>query len=67
MTGCGTVTEIQKAHSLGVEFCKIFPGDLIGGPAFVKAVKGSLRRDNYEDVNRWPLGGSFRRQLAGGL
>ncbi|MBE3086457.1 MAG: bifunctional 4-hydroxy-2-oxoglutarate aldolase/2-dehydro-3-deoxy-phosphogluconate aldolase [Bacteroidetes bacterium] len=40
MPGCGTVTEIQKAHSLGVEFCKIFPGDLIGGPAFVKAVKG---------------------------
>lgn len=39
MPGCGTVTEIQKAHSLGVEFCKIFPGGLIGGPAFVKAVK----------------------------
>ena len=40
MPGCGTVTEIQKAHSLGVEFCKLFPGDLVGGPAFVKAVKG---------------------------
>jgi len=43
---------LLQAHSLGVEFCKIFPGDLIGGPAFVKAVKGSLRRDTYEDVNR---------------
>ena len=23
--GCGSDTEIQKAHSLGVEFCKEFP------------------------------------------
>lgn len=38
--GCGTVTEIHKAHSLGVEICKIFPGAQVGGPAFVKAVKG---------------------------
>ena len=38
--GCGTVTEIHNAHSLGVEICKIFPGAQVGGPAFVKAVKG---------------------------
>ncbi|OQA02650.1 MAG: putative KHG/KDPG aldolase [Planctomycetes bacterium ADurb.Bin401] len=38
--GCGTVTEIQKAHTLGVEIVKIFPGDSIGGPDFVKSVKG---------------------------
>ena len=38
--GCGTVSEIHKAHSLGVEICKIFPGEQVGGPAFVKAVKG---------------------------
>lgn len=38
--GCGTATEIQVAHSLGAEFCKIFPGGLVGGPAFVKAMKG---------------------------
>ena len=40
--GCGTATEIQTAHSLGAEFCKIFPGDLVGGPAFVKTIKGPL-------------------------
>ena len=40
--GCGTVTEIHKAHSLGVEICKIFPGAQVGGPAFVKAVKGPM-------------------------
>jgi len=38
--GCGSVTEIQKAHRLGVEICKIFPAAEVGGPNFVKAVKG---------------------------
>jgi 2-dehydro-3-deoxyphosphogluconate aldolase/(4S)-4-hydroxy-2-oxoglutarate aldolase len=37
--GCGSATEIQKAHALGVEFCKLFPGTQVGGPAFVKAMK----------------------------
>lgn len=37
--GCGSATEIHKAHKLGVEICKIFPGAQVGGPAFVKAVK----------------------------
>lgn len=38
--GCGTLSEIHKAHELGVEICKIFPGRQVGGPGFVKAVKG---------------------------
>jgi len=38
--GCGSVSEIHKAHCLGVEICKIFPGAQVGGPAFAKAVKG---------------------------
>ena len=38
--GCGTVTEIQKAHVFGVDIVKIFPADTVGGPAFIKAVKG---------------------------
>jgi 2-dehydro-3-deoxyphosphogluconate aldolase / (4S)-4-hydroxy-2-oxoglutarate aldolase len=38
--GCGSATEIHKAHSLGVEFCKVFPGGQVGGPAFVKAILG---------------------------
>jgi len=40
MPGCGSATEIHKAESLGVEVCKVFPGAEVGGPAFVKAVKG---------------------------
>lgn len=42
MPGCGTVTEIHQAHTLGVEFCKLFPGDCLGGPAFIKSVKGPM-------------------------
>jgi len=40
--GCGSVTEIGKAHELGAEVVKIFPGTQVGGPSFVKAVKGPM-------------------------
>jgi 2-dehydro-3-deoxyphosphogluconate aldolase/(4S)-4-hydroxy-2-oxoglutarate aldolase len=36
--GCGTASEISQAEELGVEIAKIFPGSLVGGPAFVKSV-----------------------------
>ena len=38
--GCGTASEISQAEELGCEIVKIFPGDLVGGPAFVKALRG---------------------------
>ncbi len=38
--GCGSVTEIHRAHELGVEIVKVFPGSQVGGPGFVKSVKG---------------------------
>lgn len=38
--GCGSVSEISSAEELGVEIVKIFPGDSVGGPDFVKAVLG---------------------------
>jgi 2-dehydro-3-deoxyphosphogluconate aldolase / (4S)-4-hydroxy-2-oxoglutarate aldolase len=40
--GCGTVTEIGRAHELGAEVIKIFPGSQVGGPGFVTAVKGPM-------------------------
>ena len=40
--GCGTVTEINKAHELGAEVVKIFPGSSVGGAEFVSSVKGPL-------------------------
>lgn len=38
--GCGSLTEISYAEELGAEVVKIFPGAQVGGPSFVKAVKG---------------------------
>ncbi len=38
--GCGTLTEISYAEELGAEVVKIFPGSQVGGPSFVKAIKG---------------------------
>jgi 2-dehydro-3-deoxyphosphogluconate aldolase/(4S)-4-hydroxy-2-oxoglutarate aldolase len=40
--GCGSVTEISRAEELGAEVVKIFPGTQVGGPEFVKAVKGPM-------------------------
>ncbi len=38
--GCGSLTEISYAEELGAEVVKIFPGSQVGGPNFVKAVRG---------------------------
>lgn len=38
--GCGSLSEIGRAEELGAEIVKIFPGSSVGGPEFVKAVKG---------------------------
>jgi 2-dehydro-3-deoxyphosphogluconate aldolase/(4S)-4-hydroxy-2-oxoglutarate aldolase len=40
--GCGTASEISEAEELGVEIVKIFPGGLVGGPAFVRAIHGPM-------------------------
>jgi 2-dehydro-3-deoxyphosphogluconate aldolase/(4S)-4-hydroxy-2-oxoglutarate aldolase len=42
LPGCGTVSEISQAQELGCEIVKIFPGGAIGGPGFIKAVKGPM-------------------------
>jgi 2-dehydro-3-deoxyphosphogluconate aldolase/(4S)-4-hydroxy-2-oxoglutarate aldolase len=38
--GCGSVTEISHAEELGAEIIKIFPAPCVGGPEFIKAVRG---------------------------
>ena len=38
--GCGSASEISQAEELGCEIVKVFPGGEVGGPAFVKAIKG---------------------------
>jgi 2-dehydro-3-deoxyphosphogluconate aldolase / (4S)-4-hydroxy-2-oxoglutarate aldolase len=38
--GCATLTEISQAEELGAELVKIFPGSSVGGPDFVRSIKG---------------------------
>jgi 2-dehydro-3-deoxyphosphogluconate aldolase/(4S)-4-hydroxy-2-oxoglutarate aldolase len=38
--GTGTVTEMVRADRLGAAVVKVFPADALGGPAFLKAVRG---------------------------
>jgi 2-dehydro-3-deoxyphosphogluconate aldolase/(4S)-4-hydroxy-2-oxoglutarate aldolase len=40
--GCATTTEIGLAQELGAEIVKIFPGANMGGPSFVKNLKGPM-------------------------
>jgi 2-dehydro-3-deoxyphosphogluconate aldolase / (4S)-4-hydroxy-2-oxoglutarate aldolase len=38
--GCGSASEISQAEELGCEILKIFPGKEVGGPGFVKSLRG---------------------------
>lgn len=40
--GCGSATEIVHAEEFGVEIVKVFPGDSVGGPKFVKSILGPM-------------------------
>lgn len=40
--GCGSASEISFAQELGCEIVKVFPGESVGGPAFVKNVLGPM-------------------------
>jgi 2-dehydro-3-deoxyphosphogluconate aldolase/(4S)-4-hydroxy-2-oxoglutarate aldolase len=61
--GCGSVSEIGKAEELGAELVKIFPASEVGGPSFVKGVKGPCPWTNImptggvdtskENIQKW--------------
>lgn len=42
LPGCSTVAEISTAEEAGCEIVKVFPGETVGGPAFIKAVLGPM-------------------------
>ena len=42
MPGCGSVSEISHAEELGAEVVKVFPAKQVGGPSFIKGVKGPM-------------------------
>lgn len=44
--GCGTASEIGRAHELGCDIVKIFPAGCVGGPSFVKSVLAPLPWSN---------------------
>jgi len=69
LPGCATLTEISKAEELGAEVIKIFPASQIGGPAFIKNVKGPCPwtqimptggvKPTEENLNEWFNAGAF--------
>ena len=69
MPGCGTMTEIARAEELGAEIVKIFPASQIGGPAFIKNIKGPCPWTNIlptggvkpteENLSEWFNAGAF--------
>jgi len=40
--GCGSASEVSRAEELGAEIVKIFPAGEVGGPDFVKNIKGPM-------------------------
>jgi 2-dehydro-3-deoxyphosphogluconate aldolase / (4S)-4-hydroxy-2-oxoglutarate aldolase len=40
--GCGSASEISQAEELGAEIVKVFPGDSVGGPKFIKSILGPM-------------------------
>jgi 2-dehydro-3-deoxyphosphogluconate aldolase / (4S)-4-hydroxy-2-oxoglutarate aldolase len=68
LPGCGTVSEISNAEEMGVEIVKIFPGETIGGPAFIKAMMAPMPwtrimptggvEPTKEDITRWMKAGA---------
>jgi 2-dehydro-3-deoxyphosphogluconate aldolase/(4S)-4-hydroxy-2-oxoglutarate aldolase len=42
MPGCGSASEISTAEEFGVEIAKVFPGESVGGPGFIKAILGPM-------------------------
>lgn len=40
--GCSSTSEIGDAQELGAEIVKVFPGGNVGGPSFVKNIKGPM-------------------------
>ena len=40
--GCATPSEISEAEAGGAEIVKLFPGNLVGGPEFIRAIHGPM-------------------------
>lgn len=52
LPGALTPTEVFAAHSLGGDIVKVFPASAVGGPAYLRALKGP-----FPDIDFCPTGG----------
>ena len=74
LPGCQTITEMIKAMEAGCDIIKLFPGNL-GGPSYVKAIKGPLPYINLmptggvslENVQEWIKAGCVAVGVGGEL
>ncbi|MBN1950460.1 MAG: bifunctional 4-hydroxy-2-oxoglutarate aldolase/2-dehydro-3-deoxy-phosphogluconate aldolase [Bacteroidales bacterium] len=67
--GCGSATEISFAEELGAEVVKIFPAGEVGGPSFLKNIKGPMPWSSimpsggvdpsYENLSKWFAAGAW--------
>jgi 2-dehydro-3-deoxyphosphogluconate aldolase / (4S)-4-hydroxy-2-oxoglutarate aldolase len=69
MPGCGSATEISQAEELGAEIVKVFPGDSVGGPNFVKSILGPcpwtrIMPTGGVEATRESLGSWFKAGVA---
>ncbi|MFN8255051.1 MAG: bifunctional 4-hydroxy-2-oxoglutarate aldolase/2-dehydro-3-deoxy-phosphogluconate aldolase [Bacteroidales bacterium] len=75
--GCATVSEINFAEELGAEIVKIFPAQEMGGPSFIKSLKGPCPWSSimpsggvstaYENIKSWFDAGAFCVGMGSGL
>jgi 2-dehydro-3-deoxyphosphogluconate aldolase/(4S)-4-hydroxy-2-oxoglutarate aldolase len=67
--GAGSTTEISRAEELGAEIIKIFPATQVGGPEFIRAVRGPMPWTNImpsggvkpdeNNIKEWFEAGAF--------
>ena len=60
MAGALTPTEVDSAWQLGVDFVKVFPCSAVGGPSYIKALKGP-----FPEIPLVPTGGVNLSTAAG--
>lgn len=73
--GCATMTEIAAAEELGVDICKLFPAQYIGGPDYIKAIKIPMPqvnilptggvKNNAENISAWINAGACCIGMSG--
>ena len=77
LPGCGSASEISTAEEYGVEIAKVFPGESVGGPGFIKAILGPMPwsrlmptggvEANPESIGQWVKAGAAAVGLGSNL